>query len=129
MYIEIELNSVVPIYHQLITQIKKAVLTHQVVNGEALPSVRALAADLGVNMHTVNKAYNLMVEEGILAKNQKGYTIAREPAAELPADKISELKERMETLLIDALVLGVTLEETLAWATELEQKLKRKGNS
>ena len=111
------------------TQIKKAVLTHEVVSGDALPSVRALAGDLGVNMHTVNKAYNLMVEEGILAKNQKGYTIAREETAGLPAEKINELKERMETLLIDTFVQGFTLEETLSWVTEIEQNLKRKGTS
>lgn len=129
MYIEIEPNSVVPIYNQLMTQIKKAVLTHEVVSGDALPSVRSLAGDLGVNMHTVNKAYNLMVEEGILAKNQKGYTIAREETAGLPAEKINELKERMETLLIDTFVQGFTLEETLSWVTEIEQNLKRKGTS
>lgn len=129
MYIEIEPNSIVPLYNQLMTQIKKAILNQNVVNGDALPSVRTLASDLGVNMHTVNKAYNLMVEEGILSKNQKGYTIAREAASDLSTDKVSELRGRMETLLIDTFVQGLTLEETLAWVIEIEQDLKRKGTS
>ena len=73
MFVEIEPTSPIPIYTQLINQIKKAIVKGELETGEMLPSVRSLAGDLGVNMHTVNKGYNLLVDEGVLVKSQRGY--------------------------------------------------------
>ena len=70
MFIEILPNSDTPIYTQLMYQIKKGIVKREWGFGEGLPSVRSLAGDLGINMHTVNKAYNLLVEEGVLEKKQ-----------------------------------------------------------
>lgn len=128
MYLEIETNSGTPLYLQLMTQIKKAIVKKQVKSGDALPSVRALASDLGVNMHTVNKAYNLLVEEGILAKNQMGYTIRDSQKSDLTADMVEPLKQRLETLLIDAFVQGLSLDDTSGWAVEITRKLTGKEN-
>lgn len=129
MYLEIETNSATPLYLQLMTQIKKAIVKKQVDNGDSLPSVRALASDLGMNMHTVNKAYNLLVEEGVLAKNQMGYTIRDNPKVDLTTEMVGALKERLETLLIDAFVQGLSLEDTSKWAIEIAQQLNRKENT
>ena len=56
MLIEIDFNSEEAIYVQLRNQIIVAIATSQLKNGESLPSVRNMADDIGVNMHTVNKA-------------------------------------------------------------------------
>lgn len=64
MFLQIEPHSDVPIYTQLTQQIIEGIASGQLKSGESLPSVRALAADLGVNMHTVNKSYHELGEEG-----------------------------------------------------------------
>lgn len=58
MLIQIEPNSEIPIYIQLANELVKLMARGQLKNGDPLPSVRSFAADLGVNMHTVNKAYH-----------------------------------------------------------------------
>ncbi|MER2091057.1 MAG: GntR family transcriptional regulator, partial [Sporosarcina sp.] len=58
MFIQIEPESDIPIYAQLVSQLIEAIARGNLTGGDALPSVRSLAADLGMNMHTVNKAYH-----------------------------------------------------------------------
>ena len=66
MFIEIDTASSEPIYTQLMKELKKGIVKGEIKKDDLLPSVRSLAGDLGVNMHTVNKAYNLLVDEEIL---------------------------------------------------------------
>lgn len=123
MFIEIEPNSPVAIYTQLIHQIKKAIVKGDLQRGEMLPSVRVLAGDLGVNMHTINKAYNLLVEEGVLLKSQRGYTVEEKP--ELPADFEAEIQARLEELLVDVFVHDVPAEKVEEWTQAIAKELKR----
>lgn len=82
MLIQIDMHSEVPIYRQLKTAIIRGILTGELKQGERLPSVRQLGCDLGVNLHTVNKAYNLLKEEGyILVHRNQGAIIAAPPNA------------------------------------------------
>ena len=125
MFFEIDPYSQVPLYLQLTQQIKQAVVNGQAEIGQALPSVRILASDLGVNMHTVNKAYNMLVDEGVLRKNQQGYSIyLNKVQLEAPIYQI-ELKERLRTLMIDGFVHGVTQAEFTQWANDIAQELKQ----
>lgn len=62
--------------HAIDVQIKMGILKREWSFGDGLPSVRSLASELGINMHTVNKAYNLLADEGVLVKNQKGYFVS-----------------------------------------------------
>ena len=64
MYIEIDFNSDEAIYMQLRNQIVQGIATNQYQEGESLPSVRQLAESIGINMHTVNKAYHVLRQEG-----------------------------------------------------------------
>lgn len=123
MFIVIEQNSPVPIYTQLINQIKKAIVTGELEKGEMLPSVRTLAGDLGVNMHTVNKAYNLLTEEGILVKSQRGYTI--ELASEQPLDFEQDMLRRMEELLVDLFIHDIPTEQAKEWMQSTANTLKK----
>ena len=71
MIIEIDFNSDEAIYIQLRNQIVMGIATEQLHAGESLPSVRQLANHLGVNMHTVNKAYGMLKQEGYLTLDRR----------------------------------------------------------
>ncbi|WP_194922233.1 GntR family transcriptional regulator, partial [Catenulispora rubra] len=66
MLLTVEPDGDVPIYQQLRDQIVVAVAAGVLVAGDSLPTTRQLAADLGINMHTVNKAYDLLRREGLI---------------------------------------------------------------
>ena len=66
MYIEIDFNSDEALYLQLRNQIIIGIATSQYQEGDTLPSVRQLADTIGINMHTVNKAYSVLKQEGFV---------------------------------------------------------------
>lgn len=71
MIIKIDFNSDEAIYMQLRNQIIIGIAQDKIKDGESLPSVRQLADELGVNMHTVNKAYALLREDGYLKLDRR----------------------------------------------------------
>ena len=71
MYIEIDFNSDEAIYMQLRNQIVLGIATNQYQEGESLPSVRQLAESIGINMHTVNKAYHVLRQEGFIRLDRR----------------------------------------------------------
>ena len=95
MLIEIDFNSDEAIYMQLRNQIIMGIATSALQEGEALPSVRQLAQTVGINMHTVNKAYAVLSQEGFIQLDRRrGAVIA------LDVDKIKEIAEMKEQLRI-----------------------------
>lgn len=66
MHIIINNSSMVPIYEQVVNQIKNGIISGQYENGQALPSVRGMAAELRISSLTVKKAYDLLEEEGFV---------------------------------------------------------------
>ncbi|WLV25019.1 GntR family transcriptional regulator [Aciduricibacillus chroicocephali] len=76
MFIEINFEAEQPIYSQIVHQIIGGIARNDLSAGESLPSVRALAADIGVNLHTVNKAYQQLKQDGyIIIHRRKGVTV------------------------------------------------------
>ncbi len=67
MHIILNKSSMVPIYEQLMDQLKKEIINGSLQENEALPSVRALSADLRISALTVKKAYDRLEEEGFVA--------------------------------------------------------------
>ena len=66
MLIEIDFSSDEAIYQQLCNQIIMGIATLQYTDGQVLPSVRQLADEIGINMHTVNKACTVLMQEGFV---------------------------------------------------------------
>jgi len=64
--IEVDFNSDEAIYVQLQNQIIMGIATEMIKEGDTLPSVRRLADNIGINMHTVNKAYSILKQEGFI---------------------------------------------------------------
>ena len=71
MIIEIDFNSDEAIYVQLTNQIIMGIATSRLREGDPLPSVRQLADTVGINMHTVNKAYSLLRQEGFVSIDRR----------------------------------------------------------
>lgn len=117
MIIEIDFHSDEAIYMQLCNQIILGIATSQFHEGEQLPSVRALAETIGVNMHTVNKAYAILQREGFLKiDRRRGAVIA------IDIDKLralSETKTELSIVLARAICKNVNRDELHALVDEI----------
>ena len=95
MVIEIDFNSDEAIYVQLMNQIIMGIATSRLQEGDPLPSVRQLADTIGINMHTVNKAYSLLRQEGFVTiDRRRGAIIA------INVDKMKALEEMKQNLMV-----------------------------
>ena len=117
MVIEIDFNSDEAIYVQLMNQIILGIATSRLRERDPLPSVRQLTDTIGINMHTVNKAYALLRQEGFVTiDRRKGAVIA------VDVDKIKALEEMKQNLVV-AMARGccknVTREEVHALIDEI----------
>ena len=79
MIVRIDQTLGVPIYQQVRDQVVAAIAAGELVEGDALPSVRALAVDLGINLHTVNKAYALLRDDGYLVVRGRAGAFVAQP--------------------------------------------------
>lgn len=95
MRIEIDFNSEEAIYIQLRNQIILGIATSMIREGDTLPSVRQLADAIGINMHTVNKAYSVLRQEGIVTiDRRRGAVIA------IDMDRLHALQEMRDGLRV-----------------------------
>lgn len=122
MILQVDLTSEEPIYQQIRSQVVHGVATGELVAGDALPSVRSLAADLGVNMHTVNKAYAVLRDEGyVVMRRRTGAVIADRTETLSPETRSQErerLAEQLYRLALEHKAQGGSLDEFVALATE-----------
>lgn len=97
MYIEIDFNSDEAIYVQLQNQIIMGIAMDLIREGDTLPSVRQLADTVGINMHTVNKAYNILKQEGFIQLDRRrGAVIAIDIDK---AEALIKMKRQLKVML------------------------------
>ena len=117
MIIEIDFNSDEALYLQLCNQIIQGIATARIQEGDTLPSVRQLADDIGINMHTVNKAYTVLKQEGFVkVDRRKGAVIA------LNIDKLRSLEEmndELRVILAKGICKGISREEVYQLVDEV----------
>ena len=109
MVIKIDFQSDEALYTQLMNQIIMGIATSRLQEGDPLPSVRQLADTVGINMHTVNKAYSLLRQEGFVSIDRRKGTVIC-----LDVDKIramEELKQNLRVALARGCCRNVTREE------------------
>ena len=117
MLIRVDFNSDEAIYMQLCRQIIIGIANAQIKEGDNLPSVRELAEDVGINMHTVNKAYSILKQEGYLKVDRRHGAII---AVEVDRYKAKmELAEEMKRSIAKAISRGITREETKEMIDEI----------
>lgn len=125
MFIMIEPTSSVPIYEQLTRQIIEGIVKGEIKVGDTLPSVRAMAADLGVNMHTVNKSYKALAEKGVVTiKAKSGAVVCAGDV--LNEQQILYLQQALKPVLAEGIVLGATEQQLENMLQQLLRELTTK---
>jgi GntR family transcriptional regulator len=115
--LEIDLSSDAPLYLQIAAGVRGAVLTGNLVAGQRLPPGRQLADGLGVNLETVQRAYRLLVDEGLLVSRVgRGTRVVEEVDTDALAlrRQISDLVERAAELGIGTARLAAMVRNTPA---------------
>lgn len=122
MFINIEMDSDIPIYTQLANGLIEGVAGGSLQPGDSLPSVRSLAGDLGINMHTVNKAYRELDNKGIIRIIPKSGAIVNT----ISSDEVSKLRVEtsMRPVIAEAMAIGLSVHEIADMMTEIISKIK-----
>lgn len=114
MLLSIDMQSEIPIYIQMRNQIIEGIATGNLKPGDTLPSVRQMASDLGINLHTVNKVYTLLKQEGFLAVHRRGGIIVNDSKDYCVDDAYRmKLKQDLRPILAEAACRGVAEDELL----------------
>ena len=120
MIIKINTLSQIPLYLQLRNQIVKGIGKGELTEGESLPTVRQMAADLGINTMTVSKAYQLLKNEGFLYTDRRLGSIVHIPENEEPSSLFQEkLEDELELLSAEARIRGMNLEDFLSLCSKV----------
>ncbi|MDD3183726.1 MAG: GntR family transcriptional regulator [Anaerostipes sp.] len=110
MVFEIDFNSDEAIYIQLHNQIIMGIATEEYTQGQSLPSVRQMAEVLGVNMHTVNKTYGILRDEGFLKVDRRSGAVVW-VESDSKAKELEEMKERLYPIVTKCICKGISKEE------------------
>ena len=118
--IQIDFDSDGAIYIQLRNQIILGIATSRLQEGDSLPSVRQLAEEIGINMHTVNKAYSLLRQEGLLTLDRR-----RGAVIQIDVDKlfaVEELRQDLQVILAEAVCKNISREEVHQMVDEIYER-------
>lgn len=117
MVIRVDFNSTEAIYMQLCKQIIIGIANEEIKEGDNLPSVRDLADEIGINMHTVNKAYSILRQEGYLKVDRRHGAIIAVEVDNMKAQM--QLAEELRISLAKAISKGVSRETALEMVEEI----------
>jgi GntR family transcriptional regulator len=127
MLLDIEHHSGLPIYRQIINQIRQQVMAGQLPEGWRLMSVRELANRLRVNPMTISKAYALLEVEGLLERRRGiGLFVARLPGEQKTRTKTELLDQIIRKAAVTAVQLGIPQEQACRMLADLYRKYDSK---
>ena len=108
------------IYEQIVNQLKNEIVTGELTPGEALPSIRMLAADLSVSVITTNRAYEELEKEGLIRSVAgKGFYVCESNKDYLKEKQLMMLEKRLAELISDARQAGMSCRDFVDMATVL----------
>ncbi len=108
-------SSGVPIYRQLMDQVRALVASGRLAEGDLLPSVRQVAQDLQVNQMTVSKAYSLLERDGVVERVRgQGMRVNQQAPRGTLKERQNELRPLLEQVAAQAYQLALTREQVLA---------------
>ena len=112
--IHITTSDGVPIYQQVVNQIKFLIASGRLNSGDELPPIRVLAAQLLINPNTVARAYRELETAGIVEKRRTAGTYVSEQGSPLARrERVKILAERIDTLLAEAIHMGVSIDDVM----------------
>ena len=127
MILSIDFNSDEAFYIQLRNQIIIGIATGRIREGDSLPSVRQLADNISINMHTVNKAYSVLKQEGFVKLDRR-----RGAIISLDVDKqrvLEEMKEEIAVAMAKGICKGIRREEVHRVVVEIYELFANWGES
>ena len=108
------------IYEQIVNQLKNEIVTGELTPGEALPSIRILAADLSVSVITTKRAYEELEKEGLIRSVAgKGFYVCESNKDYLKEKQLMMLEKRLAELISDARQAGMSCRDFVDMATVL----------
>jgi GntR family transcriptional regulator len=116
----------ISLYEQVVYAAKKAIVSAQLRPGDAFPSVRALSKALKINPNTAHKVVAQLVTEGLLEVRPGSGTFVAEPTATSRAARDRLLRGEVEQLVVEAMRLGMDLDEVTAAVAKHWQKLENR---
>ena len=122
MIIEIDFNSDEAIYMQLRNRIIMGIATAELREGDSLPSVRSLADNIGINMHTVNKAYSVLKQEGFIQLDRRRGAVIAVDIDKLQA--LEDMKRNLRIILEKGCCKNITKEEVHALVEEIFEEYR-----
>ncbi len=122
LIIEIDFNSDEAIYMQLRNRIIMGIATSELREGDSLPSVRNLADNIGINMHTVNKAYTVLKQEGFIQLDRRRGAVIAVDIDKLQA--LEDMKQNLRIILAKGICKNITEEEVHALVGEIFDEYK-----
>jgi GntR family transcriptional regulator len=124
MQIHISPNDGVPIYLQIVSQVKYLVAAGRLSEGDEIPPIRALAAQLLVNPNTVARAYLELERAGVVSKRHGSGTYVSAGGSPLARrERLKILTERADALLVEALHMNIDLDEVIKLLRERHETL------
>ena len=131
MRLHVSVKNGVPIYVQLVTQVRQLVASGRLPVGTELPTIRALAEQLLVNPNTVARAYRELEQAGIVtARRGLGTVISDSGSPMAKRERTERLRDRVDGLLAEAGQLGFNFEELMElMRTRHEQRAAERGES
>lgn len=124
------MESDLPIYTQLTNQIIEGIASGKLAPGEALPSVRSMAQDIGINLHTVNKAYNLLKQEDYIhVHRQKGVVVNPDGMPKADDDFTERQERQLRPIIAEAILRGMTKEKLQTMVEQIYTDIKPQQNT
>ena len=111
MFLEIDFKSDLPIYEQIRREIIIGLAKGNIKAGDKLPSVREMAENIGINLHTVNKAYKLLEADGVISMDRRFGSLISENINPMAAYDEAKIESELDLLIAIAKLKGLRKEE------------------
>lgn len=130
MQIHIAANNGVPIYQQIVNQVKYLVASGRLKVGAELPPIRALAEQLIINPNTVARAYRELESSGVVEKRSTAGTFVSDCKSPLArSERIKILSQKLDALLVESQQLNVSIEDLIKLALQRHAALQSESRS
>jgi len=122
---EVHPSSGVPIYRQIMDQVRAMIAGGKLSCGDVLPSIRQMAAELGINMMTVSKAYSRLEAEGVLSRSRgQGMVVDQNGATGSAAQRQRELSPLAAQMVVRGIQLDLTNDQMLTVVKSAQRQLR-----
>ncbi|WP_078555102.1 GntR family transcriptional regulator [Bacillus alkalicellulosilyticus] len=129
MIVRIDPKSNIPLYEQIIQQVKEMCVKGILKPDDKLPSVRELSSSIVINPNTVSKAYQELERQGVIVTLRgKGTFVAEHQIQEATEKQVIAMKKELEKIIIECKYLGITIDEMNKWVQEIYREMREQAD-